>query len=131
MFSAVGDADDESYGGGGLLSARSDHVASRGSTRSAAQLHPAADGGAANYNVRVALDEYDEGDDDDDDDLDALEADVMGREQMKKSAMGMLDKAAAKGKKKKKGGKFGAEAGKPSPGGATKGAASRGVRAME
>ena len=61
------------------------------------------------YNVRVALnDEYDV-DDDEEDDLDGMEADIPDRNQMKKMHGAMLDKATAKSKRKKKG-KFGAEA---------------------
>jgi hypothetical protein len=95
-------------------------------TASAADLHPAAEGGSANYNVRVALEEVDDlfGGDDDDDELEGVERDVLGREEMKKNAETMLDKAQSKGKKKKKG-KFAADA----SGGKTSGKASAGGRA--
>jgi hypothetical protein len=89
------------------------------------EVHPAAEGGAANYNVRVALEEYDDvpgGADDDEEELEGLEPDVLGREAMKKMHGAMLDKATNKGKKGK--GKF---AGEGSPG-STKGGKAVGQR---
>jgi len=121
MFGVVGEADDEPP----------DAVQSRGSTRNSARAlgdsPPAAEsGGASNYNVRVALEEVEDvyGDDDDDADLEGMEPGVLGREEMKKNAESMLDKATSKGKKKKKAGKFATEA---SPG-KTSGKATAGAR---
>ena len=81
----------------------------RGSAR-AADAQPG-EGGGSNYNVRVALEEYDDlaQGDDDDDEIEGMEPDVMGREAMKKNAASMLDKATSKSKKKKKAGKFATE----------------------
>lgn len=116
MFGVVGEIDDDSP-----------QSPSRGSTRASARgtesATPAADGGLANYNVRVALEEVEDayGDDDDDAELDGVEPGVLGREEMKKNAESMLDKATSKSKKKKKAGKFATDA---SPGKSTgKGAA--------
>ena len=61
----------------------------------------------------------DDDDDDDDDDEDGVEPEIPDRQMMKKLHGMMLDKANAKGKRKKK--KFvespGGEGGKPKPGG--------------
>merc|ERR1712072_1160406 len=107
---------------------------SRGSTRGSARggdLHPAAEGGAANYNVRVALEEIDDlaAVDDDEDEIEGMEPDVLGREDMKKMHGAMLDKATSKSKKKKKG-KFGAASsdGKASPTTSTSGKPAAGAR---
>ena len=130
MFAAVGEVGDGGAADAAMsMASPRDGLASRGSTRgSARELHPAEQGGAANYNVRVALDDYDD-DDDDDDELEVAEADVLGREQMKKNHMGMLDKATSKGKRKGKKGTGGGAAGKTSPaGGKAVGAPSRGRR---
>ena len=64
--------------------------------------------------LRVALEEVDDafGDDDDDAELEGVEPSVMGREEMKKNAESMLDKATSKGKKKKKTGNFDEAGGK-------------------
>merc|ERR1719198_1348661 len=112
MFNVVGELEEE---------APPEAMASpsRGSTRGSArggEVHPAAEGGAANYNVRVALEEIDDlaAADDDDDEIEGMEPDVLGREDMKKMHGAMLDKATSKSKKKKKG-KFGAADGKASP----------------
>ena len=79
--------------------------------RTGGDVHPAAEGGAANYNVRVALEEIDDlaAIYDDDDEIEGMEPDVLGREDMKKMHGAMLDKATSKSKKKKKG-KFGSGA---------------------
>ena len=130
MFNVVGDLDDEAP-----ATPRSRGV-SRGESRASisrpgtTEPHPAAEGGAANYNVRVALEEVDDllGADDDDDELDTMEGGtVPGREDMKKNAEAMLDKAANKGKKKSKGGKF--AGGGAAGGGKTSGAAASGKKA--
>ena len=121
MFGVVGEIDDEPH-----------DVHSRGSTRAStrpAEAHPSAEGGAANYNVRVALEEVDDafGDDDENDgELEGMEPGVLGREEMKKNAESMLDKATSKGKKKKKAGKFATEAQASS--GKTSGKAAAGAR---
>jgi len=104
---------------------------SRGSTRGSArggEVHPAAEGGAANYNVRVALEEIDDlaAADDEDDEIEGMEPDVLGREDMKKMHGAMLDKATSKSKKKKKG-KFGSA---ESPSSSTSGKPSAGGRAL-
>jgi len=105
MFGVVGELEDDAPGSPEMSP-------SRGSTRQGARAerepHPAAEGGAANYNVRVALEEVDDvlGGDDDDDELEGMEPGVLGREEMKKSAATMLDKATSKKGKKKKAGKF-------------------------
>ena len=98
MYGVVGESDDEPP----------EIAQSRASTRASvrsAELQPHNEGGAANYNVRVALEEVDDayGDDDDDADLEGMDQGVLGREEMKKNAENMLDKATSKGKKKKKG----------------------------
>jgi len=115
MFGVVGELDDDQPG------SASPEGPSRASTRASA-VRPgggeAADtaGGAPNYNVRVALEEVDEyADDDDAEELEAgMDAPVMGREEMKKNAESMLDKATSKGKKKKKFATDGAAGGKAS-----------------
>jgi len=61
----------------------------------------AADAAGNSYNMRVPLDEDAEDDDDDDDD-DGVEPEIPDRQMMKKLHGMMLDKANAKGKKKKK-----------------------------
>jgi len=61
----------------------------------------AADAVGNSYNMRVPLDEGDEDDNDDDDD-DGVEPEIPDRQMMKKLHGMMLDKANAKGKKKKK-----------------------------
>ncbi|KOO27435.1 neurofilament triplet l [Chrysochromulina tobinii] len=129
MFSVVGELEEEAPPSPDAASP------SRGSTRGVGrgevqgvgrgEVHPAAEGGAANYNVRVALEEYDDvpgGADDDEEELEGLEPDVLGREAMKKMHGAMLDKATNKGKKGK--GKF---AGEGSPG-STKGGKAVGQR---
>ena len=127
MFGVVGELEDDAA----PSSPEPAGSPSRGSTRgSARDLHPAADGGSANYNVRVALEEYDDvpGADDDDDEIEGMEPDVLGREAMKKMHGAMLDKATSKKKGKKKG-KFGAEAsGSKSPASSTSGKPSAGAR---
>merc|ERR1740139_1984103 len=77
-----------------------------------------AEAGGNSYNMRVPLDDDD--DDDNDDDDDSVEPEIPDRQMMKKLHGMMLDKANAKGKKKKK--KFNAEnpaadGGKHSPAG--------------
>jgi len=123
MFGVVGDQDD---GPGSPGEASPSRGSPRGSTRADRDVHPAAEGGAANYNVRVALEEVDDvlGGDDDDDELEGMEPGVLGREEMKKNASNMLDKATSKKGKKKKTGKF-ADAG----GGKTAGAKAAGGKA--
>ena len=78
--------------------------------------------------MRVALEEVDDPyDDDDNDELEGMEPGVLGREEMKKSHMSMLDKATSKGKKKKKG-KFATDSkdgGSPASGKAAAGARPR------
>ena len=73
----------------------------------------------SSYNMRVPLADVDADDDDDDDDEDGVEPEIPDRQMMKKLHGMMLDKANAKGKRKKK--KFvespGGEGGKPKPGG--------------
>ena len=90
--------------------ARAPHAAGRAAHPGGARhlYGELAEGGAANYNVRVALEEVDDvfGGDDDDDELEGMEPGVLGREEMKKSAATMLDKATSKKGKKKKAGKF-------------------------
>jgi len=86
---------------------------SRGSTRNSTR-QPGAGADAAestSYNVRIALEEVDDPYDDEDDvEIEGVEPAVMGREEMKKHADMMLDKATSKGKKKKKAtGKFATE----------------------
>jgi len=118
MFGVVGELEEQTP----AADARDQY--SRGSTRgsmraSAADLHPAADGGAANYNVRVALEEVDEfgAGDDEEDEIDGVER-LMGRDEMKKAASTMLDKATAKKKGKKgKGAAAAAPPGKGATGG--------------
>jgi len=114
MFGVVGELEEQAP------AADARDAYSRGSTRgsmraSGADLHPAADGGAANYNVRVALEEVDEfgAADDDDDEIDGVER-LMGRDEMKKAASTVLDKATAKKKGKK--GKSAAAAAPPGKG---------------
>eukprot|EP00908_Phaeocystis_cordata_P017239 Transcript_28569.p1 GENE.Transcript_28569~~Transcript_28569.p1 ORF type:complete len:374 (+),score=152.52 Transcript_28569:757-1878(+) len=74
---------------------------------------------SSSYNMRVPLADVDADDDDDDDDEDGVEPEIPDRQMMKKLHGMMLDKANAKGKRKKK--KFvespGGEGGKPKPGG--------------
>ena len=100
MFAVVGDLDDEPD----MMSP------SRGSTRQGRERGAASGcrGRRGKYNVRVALEEVDDvlGGDDDDDELEGMEPGVLGREEMKKSAANMLDKATSKKGKKKKAGKF-------------------------
>lgn len=99
MFGVVGETEDE----------LPETMQSRGSTRTSARptdTQPATmESGAANYNVRVALEEVEDayGDDDEDAEVEGMEPGVLGREEMKKNAESMLDKAASKGKKKRKG----------------------------
>merc|ERR1719440_1586062 len=99
----------------------------RGSTRTSARpidTQPAMmESGAANYNVRVTLEEVEDayGDDDEDAEVEGMEPGVLGREEMKKNAESMLDKATSKGKKKKKG-KFAADASSKTSGKAAAGA---------
>ena len=85
------------------------------------------------YNLRVAVATDDEGDDDDDDDDDdGVEPEIPDRQMMKKLHGMMLDKANAKGKKRKK--KFGADAvegGKPGKPKGVAGARSTGQRGLE
>ena len=107
MFNIVGDIDEQQ-------SHPSPEMHSRGTTRASARLldvHPAAEGSAPNYNVRVALEEVDDAyvDEDDEAELEGMEPVVIGREEMKKNAESMLDKATSKGKRKKKAGKFATE----------------------
>ena len=89
-------------------------------------------GGEANasgYNVRVTLDGSPAPEDEDDEDEeDGLEPEIPDRAMMKKLHGLMLDKANAKGKRKKK--KFGKgdDAAAASPAAAPKGAASRAGR---
>ena len=77
MFGVVGELEEEPGSPEGSPS--------RGSTRQGGRAdrepHPAAEGGAANYNVRVALEEVDDvlGGDDDDDELEGMEPGVLGR----------------------------------------------------
>lgn len=126
MFNVVGELEED------VPAAEHAASPSRGSTRGSARtadVHPAAEGGAANYNVRVALEEIDDlaAVDDDDDEIEGLEPDVLGREDMKKMHGAMLDKATSKSKKKKKG-KFGAADAKASPTASTSGKPSAGAR---
>jgi len=126
MFSVVGELEEEAPPSPDAASP------SRGSTRGSARpgdVHPAAEGGAANYNVRVALEEYDDigGVDDDEEEIEGMEPDVLGREAMKKMHGAMLDKATSKGKKKKKAGKFASD-GSKSPTGSTAGGKAAGQR---
>ena len=95
-------------------------------TAASASAAPTDTGDAAhNYNVRVALEEVDDafGDDDDDEGMEGMEANVLTRDDMKKNAESMLDKATNKKKGKKKG-KFATDA---SPG-KTSGKAASGAR---
>jgi len=129
MFNVVGELEEEVPSPDQLGSPS--RGSTRGSARAAGDVHPAAEGGAANYNVRVALEEIDDllAVDDDDDEIEGMEPDVLGREDMKKMHGAMLDKATSKSKKKKKG-KFGSAAdGKASPTASTTGAKAAGGRA--
>jgi hypothetical protein len=99
-------------------------------SRSSASLLASTLGGEANasgYNVRVTLDGSPAPEDEDDEDEeDGLEPEIPDRAMMKKLHGMMLDKANAKGKKKKK--KF--ETGGAPAAAAPKGAGSRGGRSL-
>ena len=99
-------------------------------SRSSASLLASTMGGEANasgYNVRVTLDGSPAPEDEDDEDEeDGLEPEIPDRAMMKKLHGMMLDKANAKGKKKKK--KF--ETGGAPAAAAPKGAGSRGGRSL-
>lgn len=129
MFSVVGELEEEAPSPEGAAMSPS-RGSTRGSARTPGGEAQASADGAANYNVRVALEEYDEvgGVDDDDEEIEGMEPDVMGREAMKKMHGAMLDKATSKGKKKKKAGKFAAEGGKGSPTSSTSGGKAAGQR---
>mgnify|MGYP001250346639 CR=1 FL=1 len=117
MFGVVGEIDDEPP---------SPEAKPMRASASRASAAPTDTGDAAhNYNVRVALEEVDDafGDDDDDEGMEGMEANVLTRDDMKKNAESMLDKATNKKKGKKKG-KFATDA---SPG-KTSGKAASGAR---
>ena len=99
MFGVLGDSED-------------DPLESKPTRASARQPEPQPVAESTSYNVRVALEEVEDvfGDDDDDADLEGMEQGVLGREEMKKNATSMLDKATSKGKKKKGAGKFATDA---------------------
>jgi len=126
MFSVVGELEEEAPPSPEGLGASPSRGSTRGSARPG-EVHPAAEGGAANYNVRVALEEYDDGTlDDDEEEIEGMEPDVLGREAMKKMHGAMYDKATTKGKRKKKG-KFATD-GATSPGSTKSGGKAAGAR---
>ena len=113
MYDVVGSMPDDDADGRSALRSRGDLSPDLGGRLATpGGLARDASGAEHSFNVRVALtdQEFEGMDDDDDDELEGMEADILDRNQMKKMHGQMLDKATAKSKRKKKGGKFGAEA---------------------